>query len=263
MKFFPKKSLGQNFLIDKNIIENIVKIGFVKNTDRVLEIGAGTGNLTEKIINKKPKSFTVIEKDKRLAEYLFVKFGNKIKIINEDVLNYNYNSELSNELIIFGNLPYNISTQILVSWIRINKLNQFCKRFVLLFQKEVADRIVAKHGAKNYGRLSVLANLKLTTQKVLEIEPKMFKPVPKVQSSLVLLEPKKNIFKVNNIKKLEHITNIFFNQKRKMIKKPMKFLFKNYEEVANNLGIDLTLRPQNLSPDLYYKICNLYDDLNK
>ena len=263
MKFFPKKSLGQNFLIDQSIIDHIVKIGSLENTDKVLEIGAGTGNLTEKILDKSPKSLTVIEKDKRLAEHLHNKFGNKIRIINEDVLNYNYSEELTDKLIIFGNLPYNISTQILVSWIRMNNLSQFSKKFILLFQKEVADRIVANHNTKNYGRLAVLTSLKLTAQKVFEIDPKMFKPVPKVQSSLIVLEPKINIFEISNIKKLEYITNIFFNQKRKMIKKPMKFLFKNYEEVASNLGIDLTLRPQNLSPNLYYKICNLYDGLNK
>ena len=117
MKIIPKKSLGQNFLIDKNIIEKICKAGNLNKNDNVLEIGPGTGNLTEYILQKKPKKFYIIEKDKRLIKILSERFDNKLIIINEDILNYDLKLLSNTNLIIFGNLPYNISSQILINFI--------------------------------------------------------------------------------------------------------------------------------------------------
>ena len=113
MKIIPKKSLGQNFLIDKNIIKKICNSGNITSNNNVLEIGPGTGNLTEFILQKRPKKFHVIEKDERLAKNLKKKFDKNIKIINEDILKYNLRSLSDKDLVIFGNLPYNISSQIL------------------------------------------------------------------------------------------------------------------------------------------------------
>ena len=119
MSFFAKKSLGQNFLNDENIIDLISEAGNVDNKDIVIEVGPGTGKLTEKILEKKPRDLIVIEKDKRLVEYLNKKFGNKIKVINDDMIKFSYKDFDNKKLIIFGNLPYNISTQILTKWIKI------------------------------------------------------------------------------------------------------------------------------------------------
>tara|TARA_Y100000590_G_scaffold462633_1_gene627279 strand:+ start:3437 stop:4228 length:792 start_codon:yes stop_codon:yes gene_type:complete len=259
MNILPKKSLGQNFLIDENILNIIADLGRINNEDLVIEVGPGTGNLTEKILKKSPKEFTVIEKDKRLAEFLKKKFENKINIINDDILNFSYENSLKKNIIIYGNLPYNISTQILSKWIKIRKLHNFCKKFILMFQKEVADRIIAEVNSKNYSRLSIISNWKLNIKKIMDINPKSFNPIPKVKSTILTLEPKKNIYKLQDGKNLEHITNVFFNQKRKMIKKPMKVLFKNYEEISKELSLDLNLRPQNLSNLTYYKICSIYE----
>ena len=263
MKIKPKKSLGQNFLVDKNIIKQIVNLGEIEKKDTIIEVGPGTGNLTEEILKKNPKNFTVIEKDINLVEILKNKFEDKIEIINEDILKFSYNGYINKQMIIFGNLPYNISTQILINWIKIEKLENFCKKFILLFQKEVADRIIADDNSRNYGRLSILSSWKLNIKKILDINPGSFFPSPKVKSSLLVLEPKKNYFYLNNSKNLEYITNIFFNQRRKMIKKPMKIIFKNFEEVAKSLSLDLNLRPQNLSKLTYYKICSHYEKLTK
>jgi len=263
MKISPKKSLGQNFLVDKNIIKQIADLGEIEKNDTIIEVGPGTGNLTEEILKKNPKNFTVIEKDINLVEILKNKFENKIEIINEDMLKFSYNRNINKQIIIFGNLPYNISTQILIKWIKIKKLENFCKKFILLFQKEVADRIIADDNSKNYGRLSILSSWKLNIKKIVDINPSSFFPSPKVKSSLLVLEPKKNYFYLNNSKNLEYITNIFFNQRRKMIKKPMKIIFKNFEEVAKSLSLDLNLRPQNISKLTYYKICSLYEKLPK
>ena len=259
MKILPKRSLGQNFLIDENILNIITELGNINNEDLVLEVGPGTGNLTQKILEKKPKNFTVIEKDKKLVDFLKKKFNKKIDIINEDVLKFSYEKNLNKRIIVFGNLPYNISTQILSKWIKIKKLENFCKKFVLMFQKEVADRIIAKDNSKNYGRLSIISNWKMNVKKIMDIDPNSFKPIPKVKSSILTFEPKKNYYKIQDGKNLEHITNVFFNQRRKMIKKPMKVLFKDFEEISKELSLDLNLRPQNLSNLTYYKICSMYE----
>ena len=122
-------------------------------------------------------------------------------------------------------MPYNISTKILTSFIKIENLNKKFKKFIFIFQKEVADRIIAEENSKNYGRLSILTSWKLSGQKILDIDPKYFSPKPKVWSSIILLEPKIRIENLKKTKNLEHVTNIFFNQRRKMIRKPMKQLF--------------------------------------
>ena len=259
MSFTLKKSLGQNFLVDQKIIDLIVESGNIGNKDSVIEVGPGNGSLTKKILDKKPKDFTVIEKDKRLTEILNDKFGDRLTIINEDMLKYNYYKFNKKKLIIFGNLPYNISTQILAKWVKIENLDLFCKKFILMFQKEVADRIIAKTNTKNYGRLSILSNWKMEIDKVTDIEPSSFNPSPKVKSTLLTFVPKKKYFKLKDPKTLEHITNIFFSQRRKMIKKPLKLLFKNFEKIADELSVDLTLRPQNIDTIIFYKICEKYE----
>ena len=256
----PKKSLGQNFLNDPNLLKKIVDVGKISKEDTILEIGPGTGNLTNELIKKKPKNLFVVEKDNNLSKFLHKRFGNQIKIVNKDILtcykDFNYEKPIK----VFGNLPYNISTKILTSFIKIENLNKKFKKFIFIFQKEVADRIIAEENSKNYGRLSILTSWKLSGQKILDIDPKYFSPKPKVWSSIILLEPKIKIENLKKIKNLEHITNIFFNQRRKMIRKPMKQLFSNYESVAKNLSLDLDLRPQNLSIEKYLEICKIYEN---
>ena len=263
MKIFPKKSLGQNFLIDKNIIEKICAAGKLSQSDTVLEIGPGTGNLTEFILKKKPKKFYIIEKDERLIKNLSERFDNKLIIINEDILNYDLKLLSNTNLIIFGNLPYNISSQILINFINYSSSKFYYKKLVLMFQKEVADRILAEDNSKNYGRLSIFSSWKLDIKKLMDIYPSSFFPKPKVMSSLLIFEPKNNYIKFKNSKNLEYITNIFFNQKRKMIKKPLNIIFKDSKRVVDELDLDINLRPQNLKKDTFYKICLIYEKLIK
>jgi len=256
-----KKSLGQNFLIDKNIITKIVNVGNISNKNEVLEIGPGTGNLTEFILKKNPKKIFVIEKDINLVNLLREKFKNQIKIINEDVLNISENLISKKKLIVFGNLPYNISTQILSKWITTPLKKRWYENFVLMFQKEVADRILAKTNTKKYGRLAILANWNLDVKKITDISPSCFSPKPKVESTLLKFTPKKNFYKLKNPKSIEFITRIFFNQRRKKIKKPFNQIFVNSKFSLKKLNIDLNLRPQNLSPDTYYLIAREYENL--
>ena len=259
---YPKKSLGQNFLNDKNIIDIIINSGDIKENDTILEVGPGTGNLTEKILSKNPKKIFAIEKDKFLAKKLSEKFNEKIIIINEDILKIDEKKYSDNPMIVFGNLPYNISTQILVKWIRYNNLKNIFKRFILMFQKEVAERIIAETDSKNYGRLAVLASWKLKIEKITDVSPESFYPIPKVKSTILLIKPKKEYFNLENPKNLEHITNIFFNQRRKMIKKPLNIIFKNVNEISKKLNININDRPQNLSSLKYFEICKEFENLN-
>ena len=263
MKFVPKKSLGQNFLKDENIIKKICDVGEIDKKDYVLEIGPGTGKLTEAILLKKPKKILLIEKDKRLIEQLIKKLNCNADIINEDILKYDLKKISNKNLIVFGNLPYNISSQILTKFINYDKRDFLFKRLIFMFQKEVADRILALENTNNYGRLSIFSSWKLNIKKIMDIDPSCFLPKPKVISSLLIFEPKSNFIEFNNSKNLEHITNIFFNKRRKMIKKPLNILFKNPNKVAEELNLNMNLRPQNLSKDIFYKICLTYEKLIK
>ena len=254
----PKKSLGQNFLIDKNIIKKIVSTSKILNKD-VLEIGPGTGNLTEYILNEKPNKIFLIEKDKALCDQLRLKFKNKVVIKNEDILKVNENNISDNKLIVFGNLPYNISTKIICNWILKLEKDFWFSELILMFQKEVADRIIATMNSSNYGRLSIFLNWKMDIKKVFDISPNCFYPKPKIYSTLVHFTPKKSYFRLNESKNLEKITRIFFNEKRKKIKNPLKQLFLNYQEVSEKLNLDLNLRPQNLSLKTYCSIVKEYE----
>jgi len=258
---YPKKSLGQNFLKDKNIIDIIVEAGDIKKSDIVLEVGPGTGNLTERILSKTPKKLIAVEKDKSLVKNLHKKFENNILLLNEDILKIDEKKYSDKPMIVFGNLPYNISTQILIKWIKYENLNNIFKRLILMFQKEVAERIIAKTNTKNYGRLAVLSSWKLDIKKILDVSPNSFYPVPKVKSSVLLIEPKNNSLNFKNSKNLEKITNIFFNQRRKMIKKPLNLIFNNSNEVSKKLNINVNDRPQNLDPSKYFEICKEYEKL--
>ena len=255
-----KKSLGQNFLIDRNILKIISEVTSIKDKI-VLEIGPGTGNLTSFILKKKPKKFIVIEKDNDLASNIAEIFKDQLNIINDDVLNVNENSLASEKITVFGNLPYNISTEILSRWI-INLKNDFWfDRLVLMFQKEVADRIIANFNSSYYGRLTILSNWKLNIEKICDIKPESFSPRPKIDSSLLVFSPKENFFKINDPKNLEKITRVFFNHRRKMIKKPYNQLFNGNQKVLDKLKIDLSLRPQNLNFETYYKLTNEFENL--
>ncbi len=256
-----KKSLGQNFLVDPNIINQILDIINIKDKN-ILEIGPGTGNLTSKILDRSPKKMTVIEKDKDLVKLLKDNLGTKLTVINQDILEINESSLEKEKLTVFGNLPYNISTEILCKWItNIDGENFWFDYLILMFQKEVANRIISKFNTKNYGRLSILSNWKLNIKKVFDVKPSCFSPRPKVDSTVLLFEPKKEFFKLNNPKNLEKITKIFFSHRRKMIKKPYNLIFNNNLKIAEKLKIKLDLRPQNLDFETYFKLTDEYEKL--
>jgi len=255
-----KKSLGQNFLIDREVLEKITSITDITGKE-VLEVGPGSGNLTTYILKQKPNKLYVIEKDDDLAIVLKEKFDNEIEIINDDILKVSEDKISNQKLSVFGNLPYNISTEILSKWILNIGSNFWFESLILMFQKEVADRIISKFNSSKYGRLSILSSWKLNVEKIIDIKPQSFSPRPKIDSSLLLFTPKKKFFELKDPKNLEKITRIFFSQRRKMLKKPFNQVFANGKDVAEKFGIDLNLRPQNLEPETYFKLVKEYEDL--
>jgi 16S rRNA (adenine1518-N6/adenine1519-N6)-dimethyltransferase len=255
-----KKSLGQNFLIDKNIIDKIINTVSIKDNE-ILEVGPGTGNLTKEILKNNPSRMYLIEKDNFLADSLKDINDERIKIFNEDILKFDVNSLSNNQIIVFGNLPYNISTEILSTWIINLKNNYWFSDLVLMFQKEVADRIIAQFNTSAYGRLSILANWRLNINKICDILPESFSPRPKIQSSLIHFTPKKNFVAIKDPINLENITRIFFSHRRKMLKKPFNQIFNGNNDLINKFNLDLNLRPQNLNFDTYYKLTIEYEKL--
>jgi 16S rRNA (adenine1518-N6/adenine1519-N6)-dimethyltransferase len=255
-----KKSLGQNFLIDKNIIDKIINtVPIIDN--EILEVGPGTGNLTKEILKNNPSKMYLVEKDTFLAESLKKMIDDRVKIFNEDILKFNANLLSKKKIIVFGNLPYNISTEILSTWIINLKNNYWFSDLILMFQKEVADRIIARFNTSAYGRLSILANWRLNINKICDISPESFSPKPKIQSSLIHFTPKKNFVEIKNPSNLEKITRIFFSHRRKMLKKPFNQIFNGNNDLLNKLNINLNLRPQNLDFDTYYKLTIEYEKL--
>ena len=259
-----KKSLGQNFLIDQNTIDKIVKIGKIEKNKTILEIGSGNGSLTKKITNMNPKKIIAVEKDNKLASLLKNNFNNfkNVKIINDDIFNVIRNNNLEQNTIVFGNLPYNISTQILASLVLLERWPPWYEVMILMFQKEVANRILAKKNTKDFGRLSILCNWRLNIKKHFDVSKNCFFPKPKVNSTVLSFRPKKNInFNIKNPRNLEMITRVLFANRRKMINKNFAKLFMNDKLVAKDLNLDLSQRPGELSNEMFYKIAMKYEEL--
>ena len=212
-------------------------------------------------MKENPKSFKIIEKDFNLAKRLNEKYfkNKKIKVFNDDILKFNIDKILSKNTVIFGNLPYNISSQIFVKILRLEKLYSKVESLIFMFQKELGEKIISKYPSSNYGRLSILTNLKLSLIKKFFVSPNCFFPKPKVTSIVLQLKPKKtNLFSIKKIENLEKITNVLFSNKRKMINKNIKKIL-NEGDIKKIFNLGLNLRPTEINPDTYYKITELFE----
>ena len=259
---YAKKSLGQNFLIDSNIIKKIINLTNVFNKN-ILEIGPGKGALTDEILRNKPKSLILIEKDSLIYKELKLKYNNyeNVNIYNKDFLEYDIEKGLKKNTIIFGNLPYNISSQILVKIIKFESWPPKYNDLILMFQKEMAERIIGTYNTSKYGRLSILTNYRLNILKKFNVSSNCFLPKPKVDSSVIFFKPKKKfLFNIKNIENLEKITSILFSNRRKMINKNIKKIF-NKDELNLIKDLNLNSRPSDLKPEKYYEITELFEKI--
>ena len=255
---FPKKSLGQNSLIDKNIVRKIINSVDLAQRD-VLEIGPGRGALTEEII-KNPKSLITIEKDYDLSEYLKNKFikHKKFKIINNDILKINVEDILTKNTVVIGNLPYNISSQIFTKFIKFNNWPPKFSDLILMFQKELGEKIIGKFSTPNYSRISILTNLRFLVLKKFLVSCNSFKPKPKINSMVIHFKPKKMLFNIKNISNLEKVTQILFSNKRKMINKNIKKILKK-NQIYDVKNLNIESRPSEIKPEVYYKITEVIE----
>ena len=248
---YAKKSLGQNFIHDNNFIKKLSSAIKTSPQITIIEIGPGKGALTNELLKKEYKNLIAIEKDDSLIKSLrkleFI--GKNFKLIHDDALRVDY-EELSNKnSIIVGNLPFNISSQLLVKWIFNSKWPPSYNKMYLMFQKEVAERIVATHGNKKYGRLSIITQSRCVIRKLMIAKASIFSPVPKVDGVVLELTPHNKHSNID-IKLLEKIVKQAFSQRRKKIKTNLK----DYMEVLRKIGVDIELRPEDIPVDIYCKM---------
>jgi 16S rRNA (adenine1518-N6/adenine1519-N6)-dimethyltransferase len=251
-----KKSLGQNFIFDKNFTDKIVKsadhkkAGFLADSE-ILEIGPGPGSLTRSILDSSAKKLIVIEKDQRLLpllEELKNFYGDKLEVINDDALVIIEEKIFAKPFKIIANLPYNIATPLIIKWLKIiyNQSN-LIKSITIMLQKEVAERIVAKQGDKEYGRLAVMINFLCSSKILFTVNKSVFNPPPKVTSAIIELIPHQERLFNANFDALERIVQAAFSQRRKMIRSSLKeILLKNSND---DLNIDQKLQLLNIDPE--------------
>lgn len=251
-----KKSLGQNFLLDRNITDKIIALSLKKqnmdsyNKCHVFEVGPGPGGLTRAVISNNPDKMTVIELDERciqIMQDINLKTGNILEILNQDALKFNFSYKEDNAKHIVSNLPYNISVPLLTKW--LYDIDCYSS-LTLMFQKEVADRIQASTSTKDYGRLSVLAQLQCKITRLLDLNPECFTPAPKIWSSVLLFQPLEKTLSKEEIAKVEKLTAQAFSMRRKMIRQSLKSI-KNLDSICEKIGIKPTMRPEEITPEQF------------
>ncbi len=255
-----KKSLGQNFLLDGNITDKIIRLSLTEQKlpsyagECVAEVGPGPGGLTQAVLRQSPEKMTVIEMDERCIEILKeIKEGYpQLEIVNGDALKFDWagKAAVDGAFHIVSNLPYNISVVLLTGW--LEQISRF-KSLTLMFQKEVADRILADTGCKDYGRLSVISQLQCEVVRLFDLPPTCFVPAPKIWSSVLLFVPKKEALHKDILEKVQMLTGLAFGQRRKMIRQSLKGI-PQIAEHLEALRIEPTLRAENLSPVQYLDI---------
>ena len=249
-KLSAKKSLGQNFLLDLNLTSKIARYAGNLEQSDVLEIGPGPGGLTRSLLNEGARKVVAIEKDTRCIaalEEVQTQFTGKLKIVQGDALSTEVRQYLTHPVQIIANLPYNIGTELLIRWLNSTTWPSFWQSMTLMFQKEVANRIVASPGSKAYGRLSVMAQWRCNTKIAFNIPATAFTPPPKVESSIVHFEALKEPRFPAEVNKLEFVVSKAFNQRRKMLRGALKGHFKNVEEGLLAIGVVPTKRAENVT----------------
>ena len=258
-----KKALGQNFLLDRNITDKIINMSLMKQNkpdfsgEYVFEVGPGPGGLTRSVLSHNPKKLTVVEMDERCIEIMQEireKVGeDKLEIIEGDALKQDFSKFEGKPKNIVSNLPYNISVPLLVGWLK--QIEHF-DSLTLMFQKEVADRICAPTKCKDYGRISILSQLLCKIERLFDINPNCFVPAPKIWSTVVLFRPKHADINNALLEKVEKLTTQAFSQRRKMIRQSLKSV-QGLEEKCLALGLNLTMRAEEITPEQYLELAKL------
>ena len=247
---FAKKKWGQNFLVDNNLLEKIIKTINIKDTEHVLEIGPGQGALSEKLVEV-AKSLSMVEIDPDLIERLKVHEKlSGLTIINQDILKVDLESLSIDSPVVVGNIPYNITSPI-IFWL-IDHFDHWDRAY-LMVQKEVAQRLTASIGTKDYSRVTVMTSLFFDIEICFSISPNVFLPKPKVQSAFISITKRSDFDQKNvNVKKFSQVVRMAFNQRRKMLRNSLSTLTIN----SDKCNIDFTRRPEQLTVDEFIDISN-------
>lgn len=243
----PKKSLGQNFLLDLNLTSKIARLAGDLTKCDVLEVGPGPGGLTRGLLAEGARKVLAVEKDSRamgaLAD-ISAAYPGRLDVLNADALDINPLEQLTPPVRIVSNLPYNVGTELLIRWLTPPNWPPYWASLTLMFQREVANRIVAKPGNKAYGRLAILSQWRTTPRLVLELPPEAFTPPPKVHSAVVHFEALEKPSFEADAKVLERIVAAGFNQRRKMLRASLKGVKPEIEDYLNAAGIKPTERAE-------------------
>jgi 16S rRNA (adenine1518-N6/adenine1519-N6)-dimethyltransferase len=243
-----KASLGQNFLLDLNLTARIARAaGPLDNVD-VLEVGAGPGGLTRALLAEGARRVIAVERDDRAIaalEEIAARYPGRLDIVAGDALDFDPRPLLGSPARVVANLPYNIATPLLISWLTIDPWPPWYDRLVLMFQREVAERVVAVSGSRSYGRLSVLVGWRAEARILFDIASSAFVPPPKVTSSLVRLVPRANPLPCEQ-RALERVTEAAFGQRRKMLRQSLKSLGVDAAELLKAASIEPTARAEDI-----------------
>ena len=245
-----KKSLGQNFLFDLNLTRRIARAAGDLKGFTVVEVGPGPGGLTRALLMEGASRVIAVERDERtlpaLAE-ISKAYAGRLDVISADALDVDWRNVIQGPAKIVANLPYNVATALLLGWISTEVWPPWFSSLTLMFQKEVAERIVAKPASEHYGRLSIISQWRCTAQKLFDVNRSAFTPPPKITSSIVHLVPRLVCEPICELKKLERVTAAGFGQRRKMLRSSLKAVFENPEAVLESLGLDPQRRAEELS----------------
>jgi 16S rRNA (adenine1518-N6/adenine1519-N6)-dimethyltransferase len=257
----PKKSLGQNFLFDLNLTTRIARAAEPLENITVVEIGPGPGGLTRALLALGARRVVAIERDQRAIaalEEIAARYPGRLDIVAGDALSVDPRDQLGPERArVVANLPYNIATVLLVNWLTIEPWPPWYDSLLLMFQREVAERIVAAPGSKSYGRLSVLAGWRTEAKILFDVARSAFVPPPKVTSSIVRLTPRQEPLSCDS-KLLQRVTEAAFGQRRKMLRQSLKTLGVDAMALLAEAGIEPTARAEEIPVDGFVALANIF-----
>ncbi len=255
-----KKALGQNFLLDLNLTGKVARTAGDLTQSTVIEVGPGPGGLTRALLLHGARRVVAIERDERcLAALSEVSdhYPGRLEVISGDALKTDFSTLVTDGPVkIVANLPYNIGTELLIRWLVVDRWPPFYQSMTLMFQREVAERIVAKPNSSDYGRLGVLAGWRTEARIAFDVPPQAFTPPPKVTSSVVHITPREALLSAD-VKKLGRVTEAAFGQRRKMLRQSLKSL--GGEKLLERAEIDPTRRAETLSVEEFVRLTNLLD----
>lgn len=257
-----RKSLGQNFLFDLNLTRRIARSAAPLDAATIVEVGPGPGGLTRALLLEGAKKVIAVEKDRRALpalEEIAAHYPGRLEIIEADALSCDFAAHIAGEAKIVANLPYNIATPLLTGWLT-GPWPPWFSSLTLMFQKEVAERIVARPQSKTYGRLAVLSQWSAEARKLFDIDRRAFTPPPKITSSVVQLVPKRDRAPSCDIGLLEKVTAAAFGQRRKMLRSSLKSLAPDPATLLANLSIDANLRAEELAVADFARIAHALEN---